>query len=91
MSDHDVASLVRALRGGLGLSQEVAAERGGILRTELSTIENGRNKASSYEMRGALSRAFDLTLEALDDYLAGRSDLRETLHRSGLPKPSAVA
>lgn len=91
MSENPVGELVRALRVELGLSQEAAAERAGILRTELSTVENGRNKASSYEMRIALSKAFDLSHDVLDNYLSGRADLAATACHSGLKASGAAA
>lgn len=51
------------MRDALGLTQTLAAKRGGILRTELARVELAHNQAGSYAMRVALSRAFGLSLE----------------------------
>ena len=54
---------VYALRTLLKLSQEALAERAGLGRDEISSLESGRRQGTSARVVGALARGFGLTME----------------------------
>lgn len=73
MATTQVAERVRELRVSLDISQEQLAERGGLLRTEVSKIEGGHNKATSFAMRQSLATGFGLSLEDVVELLEGET------------------
>lgn len=75
----EVAELVKSLRVALGLTQETAAQLGGLARTEWVKIENGRNKASTDNIRTAIANAFGLTRDEVDEFLTGRAPVGQML------------
>jgi transcriptional regulator with XRE-family HTH domain len=70
---------VRAMRKGLGLTQEQLAERAGLERTVIVKIETDRNQASSHAVRSGLAAGFGLSLEDADAVLDGRISVKAAL------------
>jgi len=63
---------LKALRERLEISQEEFVRRSGLPnRTYVSKFENGKNQASSLEAISALARGFGLTIQQMQDYIAG--------------------
>lgn len=77
----DTGTRAKALRERLGLTQDQAAERGGLRRDEVTKVERGTNKASTSRIREGLARAYGVTLDQLAGYLEG------SLSLASLPLP----
>lgn len=77
----ELAKRVRVFRESLGLSQDAAADLGGIRRTEWWKLENGLSKAQSARVRDAMERVFKVGPTDLRMYLGGEIDLAEAKRR----------
>lgn len=84
------ADRIKALREKLGLVQEDLVERtgGDLDRTEVSKIEKGKNKLTTYRMRDLLARGLGLSMEDLIAYISGTLSIEEAALRSR-PAPPA--
>jgi transcriptional regulator with XRE-family HTH domain len=71
----EIKDLLREAREALKLSQDQLSERSGIDRPRISAVENGRNKATGFELRQAYARGFGVPVDLLADYLDGRVEL----------------
>lgn len=67
-----VGERVRQLRHLLDVTQEQIADRAGVRRSDIARVENGHNKAGSYDMREKLARAFGLSLEDFVSMIEGK-------------------
>lgn len=88
--DETTPSPVRLLRHALGWSQELLAERAGLLRTEVSKIETGHNKLSSFATRQAIAKGFGLTMEQLADLLDERLSVKAVQKLLAAPTKGAA-
>ena len=79
---------IRALRKALALSQDALAEQSGILRTNLSNIETGKDKFTSPETQEKLARALALSIADLLAFTHGELDIETVLTRRRVPASS---
>lgn len=77
--------LIKALRDALGFSQESFARRCGVARVEITKLETGKNKATSYDMRENLARGCGLTVADIKAYLEGDELLNVIVARANPP------
>lgn len=77
--DAEFGPRLRALREALGWTQEQLAYRSGLRRTEISTLEQGRNRGRSLRVRTWLASGLGLSHEALEPYWTGDVPLEEVL------------
>src|SRR5437016_564880 len=82
IADTGLGLRVRALRKGLGLTQEQLADAGGLRRVEVVRVETGGNKASSHAIRKGLARGFGLSREELDALLDDQLGVADALRLS---------
>src|SRR5689334_17105091 len=67
-----IGQRLKDLRTQLGWSQDMMSEKTGLRRTEISIIEQGRNKGTSFRVRAWLARGFGVSEEVLNAYWEGR-------------------
>lgn len=77
---------VRDLRAALGLTQEQVATRGGLTRTDVNKVENGRNQATSHAVHKGLARGFGLTSDDLDLFFDGSLSVQDAAARARPPR-----
>lgn len=70
---------LRLLREALGWTQAQLSQYSNLRRTEISTIEQGRNRGSSWRVRTFLANALGLARERLDWYWRGELSLEDVL------------
>lgn len=68
-----LASYVRRIRAGLGLSQKELAERAGIHAQSVGKIERGQTKRLKQEPKRDLAHALSIPVDYLDAVCLGRS------------------
>lgn len=68
---NEIGERVRALRKGVGLTQEQVALAGGVERVEIVAVETGKNKATSGRMQAALAKAFLMSEAEVRQLLSG--------------------
>jgi transcriptional regulator with XRE-family HTH domain len=74
----ETARKITQLRRALNLRKTDLAKRSGVLSlAQVSHLESGRNSATTIRTRGALARAFGLTLGRFSDYIDGRVGLKD--------------
>lgn len=92
-SGSNIGQRLRELRESLGWTQDVLSERSGLRRTEISTIEQGRNRGSSWRVRTFLANGFGLSRETLEPYWEGQVPLSEVVNlvrrATSTPAPSS--
>lgn len=85
----ETKDLIKALRSRFKISQDSLARRCGLARVEITKLETGRNKATSFEIRASLARGFGLQTDDMSGYLSGKISLDEIVARANLtPDPS---
>jgi len=67
--------LVKAARNKIGLSQLDLSVRMGKDRSHLSNLERNKNQGSGGDLRAALAQGFNVSLDAMGDYVEGRIGL----------------
>ena len=81
-------SAVRQVRKGLGMTQDRLAEASGLKdRTRIASIEAGRIKARSPEVRRGLAQGFGLSLDQIDALLAGDLSPADAIAVANPPPP----
>lgn len=84
------AARMRALRTALKLTQtQVADGSGGLLdQPTVAKVESGRNKATSYDVRAGLARAFGISTATLESFLDDHVSIEEVVSQASPPKRS---
>jgi transcriptional regulator with XRE-family HTH domain len=80
---------VRALREGLGLTQEAFATRTGQTRTNINHVENGRRGLAHHAVLSRMAEGIRVPTEVLVGYLGGEVSLAVVLRMAGVQTPSS--
>lgn len=90
-ADRPSAAATKALRLGLGLTQEQLAERAGLERVEVVNVERGRNQATSARVRDGLARGLGLEPVVMEQVLRGELSIDEARALVATPAAPPVA